>query len=106
MQLSYGSAEAQAILAKRTISTPTRKNYARGRVNHVTIEGAQEDPNIVLSMFLVNDTKAVVLLDDRASHSFISADFVAKHDLLQLPKRTKIIVRFFGRRNESKICLS
>ena len=47
MQLSYVSAEAQETPAKRTISTPTRKNYARGRVNHVTIKDAQESPNII-----------------------------------------------------------
>jgi hypothetical protein len=32
-------------------------------------------------MFFVNDTSAVVLFDSRASHSFISAMYVEKHNL-------------------------
>ena len=105
MQLSYGSAKAQVTPAKRIISTPARKNHARGRVNHVTIEDAQESANIVLSMLLIKDVKAVVLLDNKASHSFISTDFVAKHDMLQLPKRTKMIVRFSeGEMNARHVC--
>jgi hypothetical protein len=32
-------------------------------------------------MFLVNSTPASVLFDSRASHSFISAQFVAKHGI-------------------------
>jgi hypothetical protein len=34
-----------------------------------------------LGMFLVNDTFAVVLFDSRASHSFISAAYIGKHNL-------------------------
>ena len=104
MQLSYGSAKAQVTPAKRIISTPARKNHGRGRVNHVTIEDAQESPNIVLSMLLIKDVKAVVLLDDKASHSFISVDFVAKHNLLQLPMRTEMIVSFPGEMKAKRIC--
>jgi hypothetical protein len=32
-------------------------------------------------MFFINDTSAVVLFDSRASHSFISAMYVEKHNL-------------------------
>jgi hypothetical protein len=58
-----------------------KQNYARGRVNHVVVEEAQETPDVVISMFFVNDTSAVVLFDSGASHSFISAIYVEKHNL-------------------------
>jgi hypothetical protein len=34
-----------------------------------------------IGMFFVNDTSAVVLFDSGASHSFISAAYVEKHNL-------------------------
>jgi hypothetical protein len=58
-----------------------KQNYARGRVNHVVVEEAQETPDVVISMFFVNDTSVVVLFDSRASHSFISAIYVEKHNM-------------------------
>jgi hypothetical protein len=42
----------------------------------VAVEEAQETPDVVIGMFLVNDTSAVVLFDSGASHSFISATYV------------------------------
>jgi hypothetical protein len=45
------------------------------------MEEVQEAPDIVISMFLINDTSAVVLFDSGASHSFISAAYVGKHNL-------------------------
>jgi hypothetical protein len=47
----------------------------------VAMEEVQEAPDIVISMFLINDTSAVVLFDSGASHSFISAAYVGKHNL-------------------------
>ena len=44
-------------------------------------ETAQEAQNVVFSMFLVNSTHASVLFDSRATHSFISAQYVAKHSI-------------------------
>jgi hypothetical protein len=38
----------------------------------VVVEEAQEALDVVIGMFLINDTSAVVLFDSRASHSFIS----------------------------------
>jgi hypothetical protein len=43
-------------------------------------------------MFLINDTSVVVLSDSRASHSFISAAYVRKHNLLLALLRCQIIV--------------
>jgi hypothetical protein len=47
----------------------------------VVVEEAQEAPDVIIDMFLVNDTSAVVLFDSRASHSFISAVYIGKHNL-------------------------
>jgi hypothetical protein len=44
----------------------------------VTVE---EAPDVVIGMFLVNDTSAVVLFDSAASHSFISVAYVGNHNL-------------------------
>jgi hypothetical protein len=45
------------------------------------MEEAQEAHHVVIGMFLINDTSTVVLFDSRASHSFISAAYVGKHNL-------------------------
>jgi hypothetical protein len=50
-------------------------------VNHVAMEEAQEAPDVVIGMFLVNNTSAVVLFNSGASHSFIYAMYVGKHIL-------------------------
>jgi hypothetical protein len=47
----------------------------------VVVEEAQEAPDVVIGMFLVNDTSVVVLFNSRASHSFISVVYVGKHNL-------------------------
>jgi hypothetical protein len=47
----------------------------------VAVEEVQEAPDVVIDMFLVNDTSAVVLFNSRASHSFISTIYVGKHNL-------------------------
>jgi hypothetical protein len=86
------------------VSTPTptcganfvpiaaRKNYVRGKVNHVTLEEAQEAPDVVIGTFFVNDTSVVVLFDSGASHSFISATYVEKHNLPIALLRCQMIV--------------
>jgi hypothetical protein len=58
----------------------------------VAVEEAQEAPDIVIGMFLVNDTSAVVLFDSGASHSFISATSVGKHNLHLALLRCQMIV--------------
>jgi hypothetical protein len=59
-----------------SIPIAAKQNYARGRVNHVAVEEAQEATIVVIGMFLINDTSAVVLFDLGASHSFISVAYV------------------------------
>jgi hypothetical protein len=58
----------------------------------VAVEEAHEAPDVVIVMFLVNDTSAVVLFDSRASYSFISAAYVEKHNLPIVLLRCQMIV--------------
>jgi hypothetical protein len=69
-----------------------KQNYTGGRVNHVVVEEAQEAPNVIIGMFLVNDTSAVVLFDSGASHSFIYVAYVGKHNLPLALLRCQMIV--------------
>jgi hypothetical protein len=55
-----------------------QQNYARGRVS---AESAQEAQDVVFGMFLANSTPASVLFDSCASHSFITAHYVAQHNI-------------------------
>jgi hypothetical protein len=56
------------------------------------MEEAHEAPDVVISMFFVNDSFAVVLFDSGASHSFISAVYVEKHNLPMVLLRCQMIV--------------
>jgi hypothetical protein len=64
-----------------SVPVAAKQNHAHGRVNHVAVEEAQEALYVVVGMFFINDTSAVVLFDPGASHSFISAAYVEKHNL-------------------------
>jgi hypothetical protein len=41
----------------------------------------EEAPDMIIGMFFINDTSAVVLFDSRDLHSFISTAYVRKHTL-------------------------
>jgi hypothetical protein len=58
----------------------------------VAVEEVQEAPDVVIGMFLINDTSAVVPFDSGASHSFISAEYVVKHNLPLTLLRCQMIV--------------
>jgi hypothetical protein len=58
----------------------------------VAVEEAQEAPDVLIGMFPINDTSAVVLFDSRASHSFISIAYVGKHNLPLALLRCQMIV--------------
>jgi hypothetical protein len=51
---------------------------------------------MVTGMFFINDTSAVVLFDSVASHSFISATYVEKHNLPISLLRCQMIVSSLG----------
>jgi hypothetical protein len=78
------------------VPVAAKQNYTRGRVNHVAVEEAQEAPDVVIGMFLVNDPSIVVLFDSGASHSFISAAYVGKHNLPLSLVRCQMIVSSSG----------
>ncbi|RLM79741.1 gag-pol [Panicum miliaceum] len=77
----------------------------RGKVNHVAAETAEEAPDVVLGTFLVNSEPASVLFDSRASHSFITEQFAAKHNLPMSPMKQILIVSSPGKELEaSHLC--
>jgi hypothetical protein len=75
-----------------SVPVATKQNYSHGRVNHVAVEEAQEAPDVVIGMFLINDTSTVVLFDSGALHSFICAAYVGKYNLLLALLRCQMIV--------------
>jgi predicted aspartyl protease len=62
----------------------------------VAVEEAHKAPDIVIGMFLINDTSVVVLFDSGASHSFIYAAYVGKHNLPLALLRYQMIVSSLG----------
>jgi hypothetical protein len=62
----------------------------------VAVEEAQEAPDLIIVMFLINDTSAVVIFDSGASHSFISTAYVGKHNMPLALLRCEMIVSSLG----------
>jgi hypothetical protein len=82
-----------------------RLNYTRGKVNHVTAEQAQDAPGVVLGTFSVNSVPATVLFDSGASHSFITKQFVAKHDIPMSSMKTHLLISFpNGEMKSTHVC--
>jgi hypothetical protein len=66
-------------------------------VNHVAVEDAQEALDVIIGMILVNDNGAIVLFNYGASHSFVAANFVQKHNLpLSILKNRMIVSSLEG----------
>jgi hypothetical protein len=61
-------------------------------VNHVAVEDAQAAPDVIIGMILVNNNGAIVLFDSGASHSFVAANFVQKHNLPLVMLKNQMIV--------------
>jgi hypothetical protein len=76
-----------------SVPVAAKQNYVCGKVNHVTVE---EAPDVVIGMFFINDTSAVVLFDSGASHSFIYVAYIEKHNLPIALLRCQMIVSYFG----------
>jgi hypothetical protein len=79
-----------------SVPVAAKQNYARGRVNHVAVEEAQEAPDVFIGMLLINNTFAVVLFNSGASQSFISAAYVGKHNPHLALLRCQMIVSSSG----------
>jgi hypothetical protein len=90
--------------ANNSATTPARQNQAHARVNRVAVEDAQAAPDVIIGMILVNDNNAVVLLDSGASHSFVAANFVQKHNLpLSMLKNQMIVSSSGGEMNSRHV---
>jgi 5-methylthioribose kinase len=69
------------------------------------VEEAHEAPIVVISIFFIDDTSAVVLFDSRASHSFISTAYVGKQNLpLALLKCQMIVISPRGDMPARQLC--
>jgi hypothetical protein len=65
----------------------------------------EESPDVLIGMFFINDTSAVVLLDFGASHSFIFAAYVEKHNLpIALLKCQMIVSSLRGDMPARQLC--
>nr|GFB08879.1 putative reverse transcriptase domain-containing protein [Tanacetum cinerariifolium] len=53
-----------------------QENQARGRAFMLGADEARQDPNIVTSMFTLNDHYATTLFDSSADYSFVSTTFI------------------------------
>jgi hypothetical protein len=78
--------------ANNSATTPARQNQARAHENHVSVEDALAAPDVIIGMILVNDNNAIVLFDSGASHSFIAANFMQKHNLALSMLKNRMIV--------------
>jgi hypothetical protein len=67
--------------------------YGRGQAFHIDMAQAQEQPEVVMGIHLVNSAAAFVLFDPEASHSFMSEKFAYTHDVKCEPMNTPIVVR-------------
>jgi predicted aspartyl protease len=74
-------------------------------VNHVVVEDAQEAPDVIIGMILVNGNNAIVLFDSGASHSFVAASFVQKYNLpLSMLKNQMIVSSPGGDMHARHVC--
>jgi hypothetical protein len=74
-------------------------------VNPVLVEDAQAAPDVIIGMILVNDNGAIVLIDSGASHSFVTANFVQKHNLpLSMLKKRMIVSSPGGDMHARHVC--
>ena len=57
---------------------PVQKTI-QGQVHHLSVDEAQENPEVVIGMFPINNIRAIILFDSGASHSFVSRSFIAQN---------------------------
>jgi hypothetical protein len=86
-------------------TTPVRQNQAQARVNHVAVEDAQAAPDVIIGTILINDNNTIILFDSGASHSFVAANFVQKHNLpSSMLKNWMIVSSPGGDMHERHVC--
>ena len=73
----------------------------------MTIETAQEAPDVVIGTFPVNSNSAIVLFDSSASHSFIEYTFIKKHGIpVCVMKKPMLVNSPGGEMKANWICLA
>jgi hypothetical protein len=90
--------------ANNNTTTPASQNQAHARVNHVAVEDAQAAPDVIICLILVNDNNAIVLFDSEASHSFVAANFLQKHNLPLSMLKNRMIVSSPGDMHARHVC--
>jgi hypothetical protein len=60
------------------------------------VEDAQAAPNVIIGMIIVNDNNAIILFDYGASHSFVAANFIQKHNMPLSMLKNQMIVSSLG----------
>ena len=85
-------------------STPAAKatSVSRGRLNHVSAEGVEEDPGVLMGTLRINTYPASVLFDSGASHSFISISFAHNHQIPFVNMDSPLVVKTPGSRWQTK----
>jgi hypothetical protein len=62
----------------------------------MTMEQAQDASGVVLGTFPINSVPATVLFDSGATHSLITDQFVAKHNMSVSPMKKPLLVSSSG----------
>jgi predicted aspartyl protease len=71
----------------------------------MTTEQVQDTPGFVLGTFSINSVPATILFDSGASHSFITEQFVAKHDIPMSSMKTHLLISFpNGEMKSTHVC--
>jgi predicted dinucleotide-binding enzyme len=71
-----------------TPGNKAQQNYVRSKVHNMTVEQAQDTSGVVLGTFPIDSVPATVL----ATHSFITDQFVAKHNMPVSPMKKPLLV--------------
>ena len=86
---------------KQEQGSKVKRNYIQGKLNNVNMISTHGAKEVVYGFILVNSAPAIVLFDPRASHSFISSQYVEDHKITMLPMRKPVIVK--SPRGEMKV---
>jgi hypothetical protein len=85
----------------------SQTRYNHGRLNHLEAETVQKTPDMIVGMFPFDSHIAEVLLDTRATHSFITASWVEAHNIPITTMSTPIEIDSAGGKvRTDSICLN
>jgi hypothetical protein len=95
--------QARAATRKKAAPKNPAPAAARGHVNHLNTEEAEQDPDIMLGMFLVNSVPARVLFDSGASHSSVTEPFVRKSGMVPTLMHRPMLVQIPGSTSKTQL---